>query len=195
MDYAEQRRNWYAERAERQKREIATIKPRTFLVDLSDADVDRLAYHAAKAGMTMADLLKNFIGDLVEGTYSNGSDERECADAWYNRCGFAYFASNDVARLARNNSLDTVLNGWEDYQTAKAEAEYLRKAFADHDEDVTEEEVKDAEKWEVESLQELEDALKDAKCEGTLEEVVAEVLAWFENANAAKGDKVDLNVY
>ena len=112
MDHLEQQRKWWAEKAERQQKEIATIKPRTFLVDLSDADVDRLAREAANAGMTMADLLKNFIGDLVDGTYSNGSDERMCAEAWYDRCGFSHFAETNIALLAREGSLDTVYNGW-----------------------------------------------------------------------------------
>lgn len=195
MDHDEQQRKWWAAKAERQQKEIATIKPRTFLIDLSDADVDRLAREAANAGMTMADLLKSFIGDLVDGTYSNGSDERACADAWYARCGFSHLAETNIALLAREGSLDTVYDGWEDYQSAKAEAEYLRKVLDDPEQDVTVEDVEDAEKWAAESRQKLEDVIKEAKCEGTMEEVAAEVLAWFENANTTKGDKVNLSWY
>lgn len=39
--------------------------------------------------MTVSELLENFIGDLVAGTYSNGSDERMYAEQWAERCWFA----------------------------------------------------------------------------------------------------------
>lgn len=58
------------------KNEIEIIKPRTITVNLSDADVKRLAEKSGEGGLTISELLENFIGDLVDGTYSNGSDER-----------------------------------------------------------------------------------------------------------------------
>lgn len=72
-----------------QKREIATIKPRSITVDLSDADCQRILERCAENGMTVGDLVKNFVGDLIYGTYTNGSDEREYANQWFNRCWFA----------------------------------------------------------------------------------------------------------
>ena len=42
---------------------------------------------AASHGMTVSGLLESFIGDLVEGTFTNGSDERYLAEDWFNRCG------------------------------------------------------------------------------------------------------------
>ena len=56
-----------------QKIEIETIKPRTITVNLSNADVKRLAEKSGEGGLTISELLENFIGDLVDGTYSNGS--------------------------------------------------------------------------------------------------------------------------
>lgn len=76
---------------ERQQREIATIKPRTISLKLSDVDCERIAKKAGTAGLTVAELLESFIGDLVCGTYSNGSDERDLALQWYERCGFGMF--------------------------------------------------------------------------------------------------------
>ena len=32
--------------------------------------------------------MESFVGDLVGGTYSNGSDERDYADQWFERCWF-----------------------------------------------------------------------------------------------------------
>lgn len=77
--------------AEIQRTEIQTIAPRTFKLNLSDADVGRLFKKAAEVSLTPEQLLENFIGDLVNGTYSNGSDERMLAGEWFDRCPFSYF--------------------------------------------------------------------------------------------------------
>ena len=182
-----------AARAGRQQKEIPTIKPRTFLVDLSDADVDRLAWHAAKAGMTMGELLKNFIGDLVDGTYSNGSDERDCANAWYDRCWFSYSPETNVGKLAQADALETFLDHWNDYQTSIEELEFRKENLGDGD--ITREDVAEAESWVAGDLEDLQEVMKEAECEGTLEDVAAEVLAWFEKAKEVKGDSVKLDAY
>lgn len=72
-----------------QVREISTIKPREYKLNLSDADIERLAIRALRYGISATELLENFIGDLVDGTYSNGSDERMYASKWAERCCFA----------------------------------------------------------------------------------------------------------
>lgn len=73
-----------------QKEEIATIRERTVKLSLSDADIVRVSEKAASVGLTVAELLQNFIGDLTDGTYSNGSDERMLANQWFDRCGFSF---------------------------------------------------------------------------------------------------------
>lgn len=80
-----------------QKREIETIKERTITLQLSDADCERVAKRAGLSGLTVAELIENFIGDLVDGTYSNGSDERNKAIQWYERCWFSWM--NDETLL------------------------------------------------------------------------------------------------
>lgn len=82
-----------------QKNEIETIKPRTITVNLSDADVKRLAEKSGESGLTISELLENFIGDLVDGTYSNGSDERMYAEQWYQRCWFAMFSDDTFLKF------------------------------------------------------------------------------------------------
>lgn len=74
--------------SEKQK-EIDTIKPRKYTLNLSDADIQRLAEKAGQYNMTTSELLENFIADLVDGTYSNGSDERMIANEWAERCYFS----------------------------------------------------------------------------------------------------------
>ena len=73
---------------EQQKKETVEMKERTFILKLSDADVKRFAEKAAIAELTMEDLLSSFIGDLVCGTHSKGSDERMLAENWFERCGY-----------------------------------------------------------------------------------------------------------
>ena len=60
---------------EEQQKEIETIRERKITVKLSDADCDRLARKCGEHGLTIGELIENFVGDLVGGTYSNGSDD------------------------------------------------------------------------------------------------------------------------
>ena len=76
---------------EEQQKEIETIRERKITVKLSDADCDRLARKCGEHGLTIGELIENFVGDLVGGTYSNGSDERDYADQWFERCWFGMF--------------------------------------------------------------------------------------------------------
>ena len=76
---------------EEQQKEIETIRERKITVKLSDADCDRLARKCGEHGLTIGELIENFVGDLVGGTYSNESDERDYADRWFERCWFGMF--------------------------------------------------------------------------------------------------------
>ena len=74
---------------EMQQAKIATIRKRTMTVNLSDADCDRLLNQCGEYGLTINELLASFIGDLVDGTYTSGRDERMYAKGWFERC-FAF---------------------------------------------------------------------------------------------------------
>jgi len=73
-----------------QKEEIRTVRERTITLRLSDADTVRITEKSESVGLTVSELLENFIGDLVNGTYSNGSDERMYANKWFSRCDFSF---------------------------------------------------------------------------------------------------------
>lgn len=73
---------------EKQQEERKTVKERSFTLRLSDEDVERLFEKSAMAGMAPGELLENFVGDLVYGTCCNGGAESDCADMWFERCGF-----------------------------------------------------------------------------------------------------------
>ena len=48
---------------EEQKKEIETIRERKITVKLSDADCDRLARKCGEHGLTIGELIENFVGD------------------------------------------------------------------------------------------------------------------------------------
>ena len=100
--------------AGQQQEEIETIRSRTIEVKLSDADVKRISEKAAAHGLTVGELIENFIGDLVCGTYSNGSDERMYAEQWFERCWFGMFPDLTFLRyLIEWGGLDEVIGAWE----------------------------------------------------------------------------------
>ena len=47
----------------RQQKEIETIRERKITVKLSDADCDRLARKCGEHGLTIGELIENFVGD------------------------------------------------------------------------------------------------------------------------------------
>ena len=163
-----------------QQKEIQTIAKRTLVLSLSDADCKRISEKAGEVGMTVAQLLENFIGDLVDGTYSNGSDERMYADEWFNRCGFAMFPDYTFLRwLITYCALDDVLGLWDDIQQAKEE---LTEGDADSDgwePGVREEIQEDISYWQQQIDTYWSDyvAQSDGKHD-SFEEEIKKVLAW-----------------
>ena len=73
---------------DQQQEEMKAITERYFTLRLSDEDTRRLFEKSAMAGMAPGELLENFVGDLVYGTCCNGGSESDCADMWFERCGF-----------------------------------------------------------------------------------------------------------
>lgn len=140
-----------------QKAEIETIKPRTLTIDLSDADCERISDQAAQYGLTVGELLKNFIGDLVDGTYSNGSDERDYAEQYCRRCWFSWMNENLLSHLHDYSNV-------EDFLRLIDEIEEGKKILADYEvnpEIYVEEEIEflreDLPDWEEEYREMLED--------------------------------------
>ena len=132
--------------------EIGTIRPRTININLSDADVKRLCKKAGYSGLTVSELLQNFIGDLVDGTYSNGSDERMYANRWFDRCWFAMDTIYDdtfLKYLIEMGMVETVIDAWseikryekledldeDDSACYEDEKEFLDETFSEYIED------------------------------------------------------------
>ena len=145
-----------------QQKEIKTIKERNISVKLSDADCERLVRKCGEHGLTVGELIENFVGDLVGGTYSNGSDERMYANQWFDRCWFGMFPELTLLShlLYCGDDPEHYLNTLDNIETAKKEKEYL----AEHPEEADEEAqylVGDIESWH----KELKDMRADWKPE------------------------------
>lgn len=100
---------------EQQQEEIKTIKERTFSLKLSDADVERLYKKAGQVGISPEEVLEQFIGDLIDGTYTNGSDERMLANNWFERCDFSMFREQSFLKyLLVYRNIDGFIDTLED---------------------------------------------------------------------------------
>ena len=67
-------------------------------LQLAADDCQRLAMKAAGCGLTISELLENFVNDLVCGADTNGSDERMYAEQWFERCWFSYQPEETLLR-------------------------------------------------------------------------------------------------
>ena len=105
-----------------QAKEIETIKERAITFKLSDADCERISNLVGEHGITVSQLFENFIGDLVSGTYSNGSDERMMAEQWFNRCWFGMFPEETLLNylLECGTNIEDFLNTYEEIENYKA---------------------------------------------------------------------------
>lgn len=148
---------------EKQKREIATIKERTIQVKLSDADCDRLAKKCGKQGMTIGELIENFIGDLVGGTYSNGSDEREYADQWFNRCEFGRFSEPTLLShlLQMEYDIEEFIDLLDNIEDGNLDLEKYKLNPKRYDEEEIKYLKEDLEIWEKEYHDFIDDLVKE----------------------------------
>ena len=125
-------------------RSLASIKA-------SDADVRRLAEKSGEGGLTISELLENFIGDLVDGTYSNGSDERMYAEQWYQRCWFAMFSDDTFLKfLLLWGDLDAYIDLMDELESNKKEMAEM---------------TADAEEYSSEERDELQEYINDLQKE------------------------------
>lgn len=138
-------------------------KERIIKVKLSDEDCDRLTRKCGEYGLTIGELIENFVGDLVGGSYSNGSDERMYVEQWFERCWFGMFPEPSLLNhlLCWGYDPEDYLDTMGNIETAKEEKEYLEE----HPEEADEEEVSylddDIAMWE----EELKDMREDWKPE------------------------------
>lgn len=115
-------------RGSEQAEEIKTIRERNVVLKLSDADVKRISEKAGAVGLTVAELFENFVGDLVCGTYDNGSDERDFANRWFERCGFSWMNDDTFLKyLIDYSEIEDFVEDWDEIKWYEQNPEDLKE--------------------------------------------------------------------
>lgn len=168
---------------ETQAKEIETIKERTITLKLSDADCERIARKAGLGGQTVSELLKNFIGDLIDGTYSNGSDERDKADQWYQRCWFSWMNEDTLIHYLLDWGHDV-----DDFLTTYDELKYFEANPQEFAAEVAE--LEDGEMlWFQEEYQDYVSEYLEKHKDVDLEKEIELCRKWLKDLQELKGDK------
>ena len=103
-------------------------KKRNITVTLSDEDSQRLFEKCGEAGISASELLSNFIRDLTYSNRSNGSDEEDLANSWFNRCGFNFFREPSLLQyLIEVTMVEEFMTAWDNM---KEEQENLQRLHA-----------------------------------------------------------------
>lgn len=154
-----------------QELETQTIKARPLMLNLSDKEVGYLFLKAASVGLTVEELLENFIHDLIGGTFSNGSDERMLAESWFDRCQFGLVGQTFLQHLVETDKLDEVWDKWQDYQSCTSDLD-------DPDTDLTPEELTECRLDADESAKYLQTIYATYDSSGDWQKGMQEVANW-----------------
>lgn len=151
----------------------------TVELNLSDNDAKSIHRLCGKHGISLSCLLENFIGDLIDGDRTNGSDERLYAERYFERCWFGMFPEKTLLHnlLSCEYYYDVreFFQLLDDIQTAKDEVEY----YEEH----PEEEGLEWAKEEYEQLCECLAEIKSDFSDETWEEEVEKVKKWWNEFN------------
>jgi hypothetical protein len=169
---------------------LCITKKRTFSLELTDADTTAFIKKCYQDGTTPAEVLEGFICDLTGAQRSRGSDERMCAEQYYNRCGYGYFFSGEYRSflqwLLYEELINTVADLLEDLTDIEEELQY----FKDHPGEAAEGEPEDLEENKADFKEQLEkihlEYAKEATKPDTLEEGIKSVREYLETMRKAK---------
>lgn len=119
----------------------------TIKISISDEEKESLFHLLGRHGLTVEELFKNVISDLVG--QGNGSDERDLMDQWFNRCWFSFEPEETLLKycLEWGYDIDDVVTAWE-------ENEYYKK-FPEEFEDEG-----DGERWFETDLHDIDEYME-----------------------------------
>ncbi len=92
-------------------------------LNLNKEDAKSLCEKAGSVGLNAEELLESFIGDLIYGERTNGSDERMYADMWFDRCQPNFTCESFLGFLVRFGLLEDTLEGWYELNRLKCAAD------------------------------------------------------------------------
>ncbi len=115
---------------EKRTKKIIKATPRELKLRLSDSDVKALAKTAAIAELSIEELLEGFIGDLTDGTYCHGSDERAQALSWFDCCGFERLNRTSFLHFLLSGSfMDEFVDAWKNFRKCIEKIKDTEKAL------------------------------------------------------------------
>ena len=125
-------------------------------LNLTEEEASTLFLKATRAGLSVPELLENFISDLTSSERRNGSDECMLASEWFERCWFAFDYGREISFtkwLADCGELETAFDAIAEIDAIKAELEAPEGATPEE----LEADKKDLKSWE----KDLEDLLQE----------------------------------
>ncbi len=118
-------------------REPAAAGERNITVKLSDAACEQLLARCGIYGLTVNEVVTDFLLDLLGGADHTGSSERNFAKEWSRRSGFYLFTENTLLRHLLEHGYDP--EEYLDILSSIAEAQKERAYLKEHFEGIGEE--------------------------------------------------------
>lgn len=174
-----------------QQKEIETIKERTITIKLSDADCERVSNLCGEHNISVSYLLESFIGDLVNGTYTNGSDERDYARSYFERCWFGMYPEKSLLNFLLRMGYDVhgeLISYVDDIEYCRNElVKYLDVPIL-YSEEIKQlnEEIADFE----EQVNRIKKYYMEENPDADWDEEYEKVTKWWEETERLKGDYV-----
>lgn len=174
---------------EEKVRDIDTLRERTLKLALTDEEAERICRFAGENGLTVSQLIENFIADLTGSGRTNGSDERSLARLWVGRCIF-WEKSGFLKDMMNTWDVEHILKLWEDIQEAE------KKLKTCTDEESTAYIMEDLIPMREELREYYDDYLKfHESSPETLEEGMQRLAQWKENSDRLKGYLTRVKMY
>lgn len=125
-----------------------STKKISYELELTRMDNQRFKRYCLENGTTPEEVLKGFINDLINGDYTNGSDERDLAQQYFDRCCYGLGEKTFLKYLIQNLLLD-------DYIYWSNELDYIMDCFNEEINKEENEKLREAEKKANEEIRKL----------------------------------------
>lgn len=157
-------------------------RKRTVKLNLSDEDCDLLYELCGKHDLTISEILESFINDLIDGDYSNGSDERHYITSWFDRC-FKETTETLLSYLVWQYDVREFLHLIDDIAKAERALEDYKTNTAQYDlkgADFLEEEMQDNLRYWKEQYDAIMSEWISGHPEADLEKEIENVRKWYQ---------------
>lgn len=150
---------------------------REIVLKLKDIDAEKLSKISGRVGISVSELLNNFVSDLIGGERTNGSDERMFANRWFERCWFSLdMYKNFLSFLVEMEYVDRALELWDELEDYKQQ------------DDLDKYDLREKE-WLQEELDKLFQEYKELNADysDSFDNEMKNVLAWKEERDKIMG--------